>query len=94
MRPDISNDISGGNLNERIEFPKCNVFQVHHPKYFIFWDRRINVILYLEHVWYPIPSVFLNKPLQPVIREGKREAMLCHLQFFREKEEDDPRNFS
>ena len=34
----------GGYLDERIDFSKCNVFQVHHPKYFIFWDRRIHVI--------------------------------------------------
>ena len=45
MRPDIPNEISCGDLDERIDFPKCNVFQVHQPKYFIFWDQRISVIL-------------------------------------------------
>lgn len=44
VRPDISNEISWGDLDERIDFSKCNVFQVNHPKYFIFWDRRISVI--------------------------------------------------
>ena len=60
VRPDISNEISwgegyfkrkflGGDLDERIDFPLCNVFQVHHPKYLIFWDRRIKVIETLPH---------------------------------------------
>ena len=45
VRPDISNEISWGDLDERIDFPKCNVFQVQHPIYFIFWDRRISVLV-------------------------------------------------
>ena len=46
VRPDISNEISWGDLDLRIDFPRCNVFQAHHPKYFIFWHRRISVILF------------------------------------------------
>ena len=45
MCPDILNEMPWGDLDERIDFPKCSVFQVNHPKYFIFWDRRISVIL-------------------------------------------------
>ena len=32
---------------------KCDVFQVHQPKYFIFWDRRIHVILIYENMFLP-----------------------------------------
>ena len=49
MRPDVSNEISWGDLDERIGFPRCNVFQVHEPKHFIFWDQRINVIPFSEN---------------------------------------------
>ena len=35
VSPDISNEISWGDLDERIDFPNCNVVQVHHPKYIL-----------------------------------------------------------
>ena len=45
MRPDITNEIPEAILTKGSIFQNVlsNVFQVHHPKYFIFWDRRINV---------------------------------------------------
>ena len=50
VRPDISNEMSGGRyfLKERLKhytFPKSTFCQVHHPHCFVFRDRRINVIL-------------------------------------------------
>ena len=52
----IISEISWGDLDERKDFPKCNVFQVHQPKYFIFWDRRISVIYRLLLVFLEIAS--------------------------------------
>ena len=66
MRPDVPNEISWGDLDERIDFPKCNVFQVHHPKYFIFWDRRISVILQLHREGRGAASYFSSNYLYSV----------------------------
>ena len=43
MRPDFSNEIYGGNLDEKIDFQSV-MFSSLSPKIFIFWDRRINII--------------------------------------------------
>ena len=44
VSPDISNEISGVAISMKRSNFKGYFFQVHHPNYLIFWDRRINVM--------------------------------------------------